>query len=62
MRVEGTCDICGATGDWEAGIFDDPRAVPTRPPDWAAIYSDRRRRTAVTKWPVVKVACPECER
>ena len=38
MRIESTCDFCGKSGNWEAGLFDKQSDVKDRPKDWAAIF------------------------
>lgn len=44
MKIEGKCDFCGATGDWEAGLFYVREEAKTRPLDWAAMLPLSRAR------------------
>jgi len=76
MRVEGTCEFCGESGDWEVGLFANRglnfRAVKDRPPSWAALFPWNRIRLPRTCTFVpsklkahgvtTRLACPNCVR
>jgi hypothetical protein len=74
MRIEGQCDFCGEYGDWEGGLYDDPKSPKDRPADWSAFFPVKR---IPDKWKNLawsassfceehkintKFACPKCYR
>ena len=44
MRIEGQCDFCKGSGDWEAGLFRDKGAIKDRPMGWAALFPYNKSR------------------
>lgn len=72
MRIEGQCDFCHSTGDWEAGLFSERKAAKTRPQDWAALFPYNKAKLPETctfspesleKHGIeTRLACPKCYR